>query len=277
MACQHRPTTSYVEEVVQTVDLKSVDTETIIIDARPTFLHQMAHPPGAIPMQWHDFAQKEAPFLGLLELDQFFHTRRLARLGIDPTKSILILGNGEQGAGEEGRIAWTLQYLGIPNVKISHVDRYRFSSTKEVPPPRVPLPIWKPQISSEINLSKAEFQNLLYQPRVASDAPVILDVRNLEEYLGRSGRPLKMDYGAINIPWTEFISSQGAPDPQIVKKLEDIGINKNRKVVLIDWRGVRSGLACYVLRSFGFNATNFAGGYDELETFLSLEPTKIVQ
>lgn len=263
--CMTKPTKSFEQQPLIKKDLSSLPADVVLIDARPSFQYQLAHPSGAIGMSWQDFSQKSEPFLGVLEKDLFFHSRRLARMGIGPESSVVVLGNGQQGQGEEGRIAWTLKVLGIKKVQIAHIDHFRMANSQSEPPPRAALPIWKPESPEAWEIGKAEFENLVFKPRVAADSPVLIDVRTVDEYLGRAGRPLKMDYAAINIPWTEFITSQGEPDPAVIDHLQSLGIGKSRRVILVDWRGVRSGLATFVLREFGFKASNYSGGYDELE------------
>ena len=263
--CMTQPTKSFEEEPALKKDLTSLSADVVLIDARPSFQHQLARPSGAIGMSWQDFSQKSEPFLGVLEKDLFFHARRLARMGISPQSSILVLGNGQQGQGEEGRLAWTLKVLGISKVQIGHVNHFRMASSKAEAPPRAAVPIWKPEPTEGLEIGKPEFENLLFQPRVAPDSPVLIDVRSVDEYVGKVGRSLKLDYSAINIPWTEFITSKGEPDPAVVDKLQSLSIGKNRRLIVIDWQGVRSGLATFVLREFGFTASNYSGGYDELE------------
>lgn len=264
--CAGGPTKSYEQEPVFAKDKTVLSENVVLIDARPAFQHSIAHPAGAIGMAWQDFSQKTPPFEGVLEKDLFFHARRLARMGITPDTPVIILGNGQQGQGEEGRLAWTLKVMGIKNIQIAHIDHFRFESSTAEAPPRKPQPIWKPEVLDSWEISRQEFDQLILQPRVLPDSPVLLDVRTVEEYLGKKGPPLKIDYNAINVPWTEFITSQGEPNQAVVAKLAALGIDKNRQIILIDWQGVRSGLACFVLRDLGFSASNFSGGYYLLES-----------
>lgn len=264
--CAAAPTNTYSEEPVFKKDKTAVSENVILIDARPAFEYSVAHVPGSISMQWNDFTQKDHPFEGILEPDQFFHTRRLARMGVAPDSTVVILGNGRKGDGAEGRLAWTFRVLGIDKTSFAHVESYSISgSTKEAPPPRAAVPMWKPDFQSSMVADKEQFEGVLYKPRVALDAPVIIDVRTVDEYTGKEGRKLKVDYGAINVPWTEFITAKGDPNPEIAKKLAAIGVTKSRTIYLIDWQGVRSGLATVVLKDLGYNAVNFAGGYTQLE------------
>lgn len=266
VGCVAAPTQTYTEAPVFTKDKKVVDENLILIDARPSFDNSVARVSGSIPMQWQDFAQKEHPFEGLLEPDLFYHARRLARMGIGPEARIVVLGNGAKGDGAEGRIAWTLRVMGIEKVSFAHVENYSISgTTRETPPPRAAVAIWKPDEQSALIADRAQFEKILYQPRMGLESPVIIDVRSVDEYKGKTGAAPKVDYGAINVPWTEFLSAKGEPNPAIGKKLEAVGVTKKRAIYLIDYQGVRSALATLVLRDLGYTATNFAGGYTLLE------------
>ena len=54
----------------------------------------------------------------------------LARAGIAPDSSVVVLGRGLQGEGEEGRIAWMLAYLGVPNIQFANIG-FAEASTHE--------------------------------------------------------------------------------------------------------------------------------------------------
>lgn len=264
VGCAQAPTKTFDQSQVRMKDREVVSDQVIVVDARPSFQYEMSRVPGSIPMQWRDFSEKEERFEGLLEKDLFFHTRRLARMGIGPESQIIVLGNGKKGSGEEGRVAWTLRYLGITNVKFARADQFSLSGSAKTPPPRPAVEIWKPNFNEGLILTKTQFLNVVHQPRMEKDAPVIIDVRPVEEYTGKQGPKVSVDYGAVNIPWTEFITDSGAPNPELTAKLEAVGIGKNRSIALVDWNGLRSGLVTVVLRDLGYKAANFAGGYQIL-------------
>ncbi len=105
-------------------------------------------------------------------------------------------------------------------------------------------------------------------PRTHALTPVIIDVRPEADYLGKGTSIISKkapDLGAINIPWTQFITAKGEANYEIGERLRQIAITTDRDLVLIDDQGVRSAMATLVLRELGFSkATNFAGGYLEL-------------
>ncbi|MEI7973171.1 MAG: rhodanese-like domain-containing protein [Bdellovibrio sp.] len=237
----------------------------LIIDARPPNDYLFSHLRGSLSMPWQDFTQRKDPFQGLLDLDLDYHARRLARLGIGLDTPVLVVGNGLKGQGEEGRVAWTLKVLGLRQVSIRSISQFSVPfSNQESPKPNA-LPPWPLEVQRDWMIDKKEFLEKLKPPRRA----VVVDVRPEAEFLGRI--PPRMthaprDVGAINIPWTDFITESGEPDFSLITKLEQIGLSRDREILLIDDQGVRSGLASFVLRTLGFQqARNFAGGYRQLQ------------
>jgi|SRR6185312_1182743 len=269
--CAQAPTKMYeskpVEAKVGEAGSVKVDDQTVILDARPAFQYAISHLNGSQNIQWSDFAQHEYPYYGELEKDLFFHARRLARLGIDPTTPVVVVGLGSGGHGEEGRVAWTLKVLGVKDVRFVNIDYFSMPLTSEEAPPRENKPVWKPQVDSSLVVDRKTIVKLLAHPRKA-DSPMIIDVRLHEEYLGKTpssfGKSIP-DISAMNIPWIEFFDSHGLIIPEMRKKLEAVGITPDRTLYVISEQGVESAGVTLALRQLGFaKAANFAGGYLEL-------------
>lgn len=272
VACQLKPTKVYETQPTQkkesAVDkTKEIPTETVIIDVRPNFEYQLTHINGALSMQWSDFTEREAPLLGLLEKDLFFHARKLARMGISPNTPVIVVGKGLQGVGEEGRLAWTLSMLGLKNVKVASIDLFEVPLTSAPAAPREAKPIWKPDVDESLVISKKQFLKIIRTPKVDPNSPVIIDVRSEAEYLGKASTQFSRapDIGTMNVEWKEFFTRAGEPNKAIIERLEAVGIHRERPVILISEKGVRSGAATWALRQLGYSkATNFAGGYMQL-------------
>lgn len=265
VGCQLTPTKVYETQPVTEKSGQEIPAGTIILDARPVFEYSLAHLNGAIPMRWEDFTQREEPFLGVLEVDQFFHARRLARLGIKQDSSVLVVGRGLQGEGEEGRLAWTLKVLGIKNVSFAHIDSFSLPLTKSEAPPRENVSMWKPIFDDSLVITREEFLTSVIKAKGTFDPPVVIDVRTEAQYLGKDSNYYSLhapDIGAVNIPWTEFLTREGRANTQIKDRLQSVGINPNKKIICLDEKGVRSATVTLILRELGYSkATNFAGGY----------------
>jgi thiosulfate/3-mercaptopyruvate sulfurtransferase len=275
VGCQSKPTKTFESNAAKlragpgekNSELPQISIDTVIIDARPAFEYSLSHLNGAINLRWDDFTLQKEPFRGLLDGDLYFHARRLARLGIGPDTPVVVVGRGQQGKGEEGRLAWTLKYLGIKNVSFAHIDVFDRPRARDEAPPREPVPIWKPVLDDSLIVDRAVL--LKRTMRTSADtSTIIIDVRPPSEYLGKAtsklGNP-PPDLGAINIPWNEFITHQGTANLNIKEMLLQVEISPEKEIIVLSNGGIESATATLVLRELGFTkAANYAGGYMEL-------------
>ncbi len=240
----------------------------VIVDARPYFEYSMSHLPNSLHLRWEDFSQVKEPVRGLLEKDTFFLTRRLARLGISPDTPVVVVGRGPAGLGEEGRMAWTLKYLGVKDVRFCVVDYFQTNLVNSPSAPLPNAPIWKPNIDESLVISRDEFLKHVVRSKDAENS-ILIDVRPSLEFLGKVKRYAFSkripDVGAINIPWTEFFTAKGFPKADFREQLTSLGITPEKRVVVVSDFGAESAAVTLALRDLGYKrATNFAGGYMEL-------------
>jgi 3-mercaptopyruvate sulfurtransferase SseA len=237
-----------------------ITDKTIILDVRPLFAFTAGHIPNAQNVRWDFYGQKNNP--GKLRNDLSSITRELARLGVAPEKHVVVVGLGQGGNGEEGRVAWMLTYLGVNNTSFARESFFTLKRKVGDATPNENVAAWEPQPDPTFIVDKKELSTAMKNPANYS----IIDVRNVDEYLGKHPEsPVRPDIGALNVPWTEFIDGNGLPNKSIARKLTSIGITPTKRVVLISDEGVRSALATQVLRELGYNkAGNFAGGFQEL-------------
>ncbi|KYG63557.1 ABC transporter ATP-binding protein [Bdellovibrio bacteriovorus] len=265
LGCQQQPTKVVSEEPVMGESVtaeKLIKGNPVILDARPPFEFNLVHVPGAINVRWEDFSSQNPKSRGLLQGDLFALARRLSLIGVDPDTKVLVLGKGPQGAGEEGRVAWTLKVLGVKEVYTVLHNSYReMNTTREVPPVQN-KPYWKPVVQDELAVDFKTFKN---QALNGGHGIVILDVRSSQEFALRSlAQMSEVKTPVLNIDWTSFFSEKGLPDKKIERLLSEKNIGKDTRILVISNHGVRSGAATYALQYLGFKkATNFAGGYEQ--------------
>lgn len=257
LGCQHSPTkvVNQQEAISSTsTSAKLLKDQPVILDVRPAFEFNLSHTPGAINVRWEDFSQSHPQSRGLLQKDLFALARRLSLIGIDPTTKVLVLGKGREGAGEEGRVAWSLKVLGIKEVyTVLHSTFREMNTVKEVPLPRNKA-YWKPQKVDNLEIDLNTFKKILSQ----DTATIILDVRSPEEFALRNLSHMKsVKASVINTPWNQFFDEQGLP------KAQD-QIPKEAQIFVISNHGVRSGAVTYALDFLGYkNVSNFSGGYEQ--------------
>lgn len=139
------------------VDGQAVGENVIILDARPAFAAAVAPLKQAQTLDWRDFTRRLQPRPLSLDGDLFFHTRRLARMGIGADSKVLVIGRGSEGEGEEGRLAWTLRYLGVSRTDFQSIEDFRPALQLENSPPPKEAAVWKPMANETLLETRAKF------------------------------------------------------------------------------------------------------------------------
>src|SRR5436853_630943 len=87
----------------------------VIVDARDSSSYETGHIEGAISLPWVDLAHmpKSPSARTPREMAQILTSR-----GIPSAGWVVVYGAGGQGFGEEGRMFWSLWYLGQHNVSL---------------------------------------------------------------------------------------------------------------------------------------------------------------
>lgn len=273
VGCQTVPTpTKVVEQApVQTgvKSLKEILKESpTILDVRSAFEFNANHVPGAINVRWEDFSQNDPKSRGLLQTDLFAVARRLSLIGVDPDTTVIVLGKGSEGAGEEGRVAWTLKVLGVKKVMTVNVSEIRGAFPREVPMTQN-KPYWKPQIDESLWVDIKTFKSVMKAGQEKASLvtrPVVIDVRTSQEFsLQAPNKKVFAEVPVQNLVWTEFFTDKGAPATAVLAKLAEKGISATNTVYVISNHGVRSAAVTYALRELGLrDVTNVPGGYEQL-------------
>ena len=243
-----------------------VTDKTIIVDARPQFEFAVAHLAGSVHLSWTEFADTRGPFPGRLKANLQNEVRKLARLGIHPESHVVVVGNGVKGQGEEARLAWTLLYLGIKNVEVSHIDALglRYSNLNP-PPPRENVSYWQSRLNSSVWATREEVIDAATGR--FTDRVHIIDTRSKREYFSKN-RKLEYEYPdlrAIQIEWSEFFDKNGRPNAAIRDQLKAVNVSPDDRVITICDTGLRSAAVAYAMVALGYKkAAVMAGGYPEL-------------
>jgi 3-mercaptopyruvate sulfurtransferase SseA len=192
----------------------AIDESVVVVDARPSFDFSMARIPRSVSVNWADYSESDKDLRGWPQQDAFAAARRLARLGISPDSKVVVLGNGADGQGEEGRVAWMLAYWGVANVRFGRFGSVKsrvttealpeaaksdFDDGRSTQPPEKPTlakPIWKPAIVNSLIATREEMKgaienSAMEKPWAFGGAKAklyrIIDVRSEAEYLGKKG------------------------------------------------------------------------------------------
>ena len=275
VGCTHQPTKVYQTQQLDIEGLVAgakkpltITDQATVIDVRSLFEYSLAHIPQSLSMQWTDFTVPGQPQSGLLNNDLFKEARRMAVKGLDPQTPIIVVGDGPRGAGEEGRMAWTLLYMGFKNVQFAALNHFKnLPMTQKESPPKTSSPMWKPHLVDSLLVDVGQVKKVVSHPQELGEQVFIIDVRTEKEYFQRQkGLNYKYpDINAIHIPWTEFIDEQGRPNLAMKESLKELGVFVSSRIIVISQRGVRSGAVTAALTLMGYTrAANFAGGYQQL-------------
>ena len=168
-----------------------------------------------------------------------------------------MLGEPENGWGEDGRVLWELREAGCENVKI--VDG-GITAMKDIGVD-VKADIKAPE-KSDIEVTELDQSHDIMTEELQKNYGeyTIVDTRTPKEYDGAvlydeaQGGRLP---GAVNIPYTELFQSDGTlkDNDSITKMFEEKGIKKDDKVVTYCTGGIRSAYVQLVLEMCGYEYT----------------------
>jgi thiosulfate/3-mercaptopyruvate sulfurtransferase len=237
----------------------------VVLDARDGGDFRRGHLPGAQRIDWKDTRDGWGR-TGRLGDDDAELARRLGALGVDDQRPVLVVGAANQGWGEEGRIAWMLQYLGLREVDIldggfrawSAAGRPVETGGGADPPRRSFVPRRQAAL-------RAELPDVERWSR--EGGAVLLDVRTRNEWDGAT--PYFEPRGghipnARHLPWTNLLDGSGAvlSAESIAAQLAPLGIGPRTPVVVYCTGGVRSAFVWAVLRASGYtDVKNFDGSF----------------
>lgn len=244
-----------------------ITAETRLVDARSVLDTGLSKVRGSVPLRWEDFTQTTIRGKGSLQNDLDNIARRLALKGLNPEIPVVVFGDGVEGQGDEGRIAWMLMYLGFKDVQTVKVDALKVGRSRGDEPPVQNEKYWSPNIRISLVAEAKEVMGhaLGKKPRTIH----LIDVRSPKEYFARDKKTenyLDPDLRAVNIFWKEFFTKEGRPNLAIRNQLESVGIKKSDRIVVLSEQGLRSGAVTYALTMMGFtNVGNFSAGWKSLK------------
>ena len=267
--------TEYVEErdgdqerfdsFVWSVDkLKDNFDDVVIIDARAKDDYDKEHIVGAVNATWQDWSDVEVPQdsgTWSLLYDTDVIADKLAALGIDGTKTVVIYNDPLNGWGEEGRQLWSLRYYGLDDSYILNggIPAWKEAGGEVTDEETVITPADKPSLTKNDEF----FASTEY---LAShlDTDNILDVRDDQEFsaLTNSGEKCNGRVpGSLHVWYKDFYHDDGTlfTPAEIRARVEPLGYNTDEPIIAYCTGGIRSGFSTIVLRIAGYDS---ARNYD---------------
>lgn len=257
-----------------------IDTETleqnlgrpglVIVDVRGKAAYAFGgHIPGAVHSTWHDYSDPNAVAKGLLNADLSAIEQKIRVLGISQDTDVVIYSNPFDNWGDEGRMFWMLEYLGLDRLRILNggwvkwvAEKRRYEHGVNSPQPGT----FKASPRPDRIVMKDELKQLVKRPHPET---MLLDARSLEEYVGKeiAGIPRAGHIpSAVNVPWNGFLNSDATlKDPHAIKaSLEERGLHQGQEVICYCTGGVRSAWVYFVLKVVGYpRLRNYPGSWWE--------------
>lgn len=257
-----------------------IDTETlqqnlgrsglVIIDVRGQAAYAFGgHIPGAVHATWHEFSDPKAVAKGLLDPEMSMLERKIRALGVNNDSDIVIYSNPFDNWGDEGRMFWMLQYLGLANLKIldggwvkwvAEERPYEHGTVRPKPGDFHASPV------PELIMVKDELKQLVKRSHPET---LIADARSLEEYAGKEvlgiPRPGHIP-SAVSVPWNIFLKSDATLKEfdEIKASLQERGLDETKEMVCYCTGGVRSAWLYFVLKVVGYQKVrNYPGSWWE--------------
>lgn len=257
------------------IDTKTLDENLgreglVIIDVRGKAAYAFGgHVPGAVHATWHDFSDPAAAAKGLLDPDVSRLEQKIRALGINNDSDIVIYSNPFDNWGDEGRMFWMLQYLGLTKLRIldggwvkwvAEKRRYEHGATAGQPG------TFTASLRPELIVMKDELKKIVKRPHPET---VIVDARSLEEYAGKEvqgiPRPGHIP-SAISLPWNGFLNPDATVKglDKIQAVLDEKGLHPSHDVICYCTGGVRSSWVYVVLKLAGYDKVrNYPGSWWE--------------
>lgn len=218
-----------------------LDRGATLLDTRSTMSFLAGHLPGAASVSWRIGVVGGSRSGTLGPPDAV--AAAFAALGVSNGVPVLVVGDWTSGWGEEGRIAWDLEYLGHDDVSVLQGGARAWTGAWSYGP------TWP---------ARGQFQ-ATPRPALRVDREALkasgalrVDVREPDEFAGSNG--YFAAYGghvpdAVNRPWRSLVDGSAEPLP------------KDQPLIVYCTGGVRSAFAWLWLTNQGYTVSNYDGSW----------------
>lgn len=233
-----------------------------VLDVRPSGDFAKSHVPGAVNITWESFVDGEKN--GEVSPNDQRLNALLQNAGVRQNQPVIIYGNWSDKSawGEEGRVLWTLQYLGKKDVFILQggFQGWKKADLHEKGSKKIEKGDFSIKRHENLRISTSALQKLLAEN---SENLVVLDTRERIEYHGvpkygedRGGHIP----GARHMWWYDVFSKNGnlKSKSELNALFSSRGISKDSQIVVYCTGGIRSGFVFTVLQALGYkNIKNY--------------------
>jgi thiosulfate/3-mercaptopyruvate sulfurtransferase len=228
------------------IDQNKDDPGLVIADSRPPIKYLQGHIPRAVNLPTSQVFDRGT--LELLPIEQLAGI--IGDAGIDGDRTVLVCDDHD--GQNEAMLAWTLELLGHPRVKIlsSFFGRW----TKENRPISY-RPLTLEPRTMHTNLTPDV--RAAHEQISSGSATKLVDLRSQDEFEGKSSDGPKSRHlpGAVSLPWTSLLGEGDElfrAKPELEALVRGLGLGPDDQIVTYCSYGPRAALGYAALRHLGF-------------------------
>lgn len=257
------------------LDALTKQTKTVIIDTRDADSYQTGHIPNAVNLREIFTFLATSDEQGIRDMKDTFK-QKLGEAGICGEEMVILYEDAlNNGFGQSCRGYFLLHWLGYPNIKVLNggYQGYVAAGLPVSTENTIPTSAQFPDNLTE-NDVMADYKQVL---TAVKDDTVLLDVRDVVEWIGESSSPYGVDFaprkGRIPtsrwIEWYRFMkpSAQGAvmKTPSEVKaECDSVGISKDDEIIIYCFKGARASNTFLALKQAGYEKLKiYFGSWNE--------------
>jgi thiosulfate/3-mercaptopyruvate sulfurtransferase len=226
------------------------DPNLVILDTRPKVAYMYGHIPNSVSLEVDQLIQISEHGAHLAP-DEKTTSTVLGNIGIDHTKTVVVAGDVMDPSAM--RVAWTLEYLGHPHVRLLDIGISTWQSlgnqitrTQKKSPPTEFIP----KIQAHFRIQAEELVGLIGKA-------TIIDARTPQEYLG-GHIP-----GSLLIPFTDGIGQRGSvfeTKESLAALFAQKQIPADKQIICYCMHGHRASSLFYQLKVAGFEDVRLYDG-----------------
>ncbi len=228
------------------IDKNKDDPALVIVDSRPPIKYLQGHIPRAVNLPTSRIFDR-----GTLEL---VPVERLAGIvgdaGIDEDRTVLICDDYD--GQNEAMLAWTLELLGHPRVKLLSSFMGRWTEGNRPISYRPAKPESRTMREKPTPVVRATLEEIS-----TGTTMKLVDLRSQEEFEGKSsdGPQSRHLPGAVNLPWTSLLGKEDklfSERSQLETLVSELGLGRSDNIVTYCSYGPRAAMGYAALKQLGF-------------------------
>lgn len=227
------------------IDRHKEDAGLVIVDSRPPIKYLQGHIPQAVNLPTSEVFDR-----GTLELLPFERlTGIFGDAGIDEDRTVLVCDDHD--GQNEAMLAWTLELLGHPSVKLLSTFMGRWTKENRPISYRPTTPESRSMRAKPRGGIRASFEE------ISNGRMRLVDLRSRDEFEGKSADGPQSAHlpGAVSLPWTNLLGEEGQlfrPRPQLETLLSAIGLDRGDQIITYCSFGPRAAVGYAAFEQLGF-------------------------